>query len=167
MQRHTSGKYTEIAFVKGAGNSGMPTEYQFTDKMVEAGKTYFYYLEDINIAGKKTKSDIIKVVVPLATPAPKTFLLLQNFPNPFNPETWLPYQLPEIVPVIIRIYDQKGRIVRTLDFGYQQAGSYMTKDKAAHWDGKNQHGERVSSKVYFYQLKAGAFSAVRKMTILK
>jgi flagellar hook assembly protein FlgD len=80
---------------------------------------------------------------------------------------WIPYQLVENVSVTIRIFDQKGKIIRTLDFGNQQAGSYMTKGKAAYWDGKNEYGECVSSGVYFYQLKAGKFSAVRRMTIIK
>jgi hypothetical protein len=103
----------------------------------------------------------------LEPPIPSKFALLQNFPNPFNPERWIPYQLADTAPVTIRIYDQKGKIIRTLDFGNQQAGSYVTKDKAAYWDGKNEHGERVASGVYFYQLKAGKFSAVRKMMIIK
>ena len=166
----SSGNYTEIAFVEGARNAGMPTDYQFTDKKAEPGKTYFYYLEDIDIAGEKNKSGIIKVVLPPAKfvgAIPSKFALLQNFPNPFNPETWLPYQLAESAPVSIRIFDPKGRIVRTVYFGEQQAGSYRTKDKAAYWDGKNDYGERVSSGVFFYQLKAGKFSAVRKMIIIK
>ena len=165
-----NGKYIKIGFVHGAGSSAMPNEYEFADEEAEAGKTYFYYLEDIDIAGEKNKSEIIKVVVvPTAQPVlpiPSKFVLLQNFPNPFNPETWLPYQLAETVPVSIRIYDPKGRIIRTMYFGEQQAGSYTTKDKAAFWDGKNDFGEHVASGTYFYQLEAGKFSAVRKMIII-
>ena len=101
------------------------------------------------------------------TVLPSRTALLPNFPNPFNPETWIPYQLAETTPITIRIFDQKGQIIRTLDFGNQQAGNYATKDKAVYWDGKNDCGERVSSGVYFYQLQAGKFSAVRKMTIIK
>ena len=166
-----NGKYIKIGFVYGAGNSAMPNEYEFADKEAEAGKTYFYYLEDVDIAGERNKSEVIKVVVVLTTkpvmPIPSKFTLFQNFPNPFNPETWLPYQLAETVPVSIRIFDQKGRIIRTMYFGEQQAGSYTTKDKAAFWDGKNDFGEPVSSGTYFYQLEAGKFSAVRKMIIIK
>jgi hypothetical protein len=148
----------------------MPTDYQFTDKEVEKGRTYFYYLEDVDVAGERSKSKIIKVVIPPAKPEPpipSKFALLQNFPNPFNPETWLPYQLADMAPVTIRIYDPKGQLIRALHLGNQQAGSYVTKDKAAYWDGKNEHSERVASGVYFYQLKAGKFSAVRKMIVIK
>jgi len=162
--------YTRIAFISGAGNSAMPNDYQFTDKKVEQGKTYFYYLEDIDVAGERSKSKIIKVIIPPAIPATlvqSKFELFQNFPNPFNPETWLPYQLAESVPVTIRIFDLRGRIIRTLDFGNQQAGGYVTKDKAAYWNGRNDCGEHVSSGLYFYQLKAGEFSAIRKMVIMK
>ena len=166
------GKYTEIAFVRGAGNSGMPIDYQFIDEKIEAGKTYFYYLEDIDIAGEHNKSDVIKIVVPevVVPPAkliPRKFLLLQNYPNPFNPDTWLPYHLAKDAPVTISIYNAKGQLVRTLNLGNQKAGIYVTKYGAAYWDGKNLTGESVSSGVYFYHLRAGDFSAVRRMMSLK
>jgi len=98
---------------------------------------------------------------------PSKTLLLPNYPNPFNPETWIPYQLAEESHVRIRIYNTIGQLVRTLDFGRQEAGVYTLKDKAAYWDGKNALGRRVASAVYFYQLQAGDFIAVRKMTVLK
>lgn len=162
--------YTEIAFVKGAGNSGMPHDYQFTDKEVEAGKTYFYYLEDIDITGEEDKSRIVEVAISSAKPPllmPSKCALLQNFPNPFNPETWLPYQLAEDAPATIQIYDQKGQLIRALNLGNRPAGIYLTRAKAAYWDGKNTHGERVSSGMYFYTLQAGEFSATRKLVITK
>jgi hypothetical protein len=93
--------------------------------------------------------------------------LLQNYPNPFNPETWLPYVLAEKAPVIIRIYDIKGLLVRELDLGIQQTGVYFGKEKAAYWDGKDQLGRTVSSGIYFYTLTAGDFQATRSMVILK
>jgi len=161
------GKYTKIAFVDGAGNSAMPRDYQFVDKKAEAGKTYFYYLEDIDIAGEKSKSDIIKVVVPPAKLIPKEFRLFQNYPNPFNPETWIPFDLAADANVTIRIYDVKGQLVRQLDLSNQKAGSYLDKEKAAYWNGKDQLGQSVSSGIYFYMLKAGDFVATRRMVILK
>jgi len=98
---------------------------------------------------------------------PTRNLLLQNYPNPFNPETWIPYQLSEASPVSVSIYDTTGKLVRTLSLGYQSAGFYNSRDRAAYWDGRNNIGERVSSGLYFYILKAGDFSATRKMLILK
>ncbi len=93
--------------------------------------------------------------------------LLQNFPNPFNPDTWLPYQLAQDAPVTIYIYNAKGLLICTLHLGYQPAGRYMTKDNAAYWDGRCSLGEKVASGVYYYTLQAGEFSATRKMVILK
>jgi hypothetical protein len=161
------GNYTKITFVPGAGSSAMPNEYQFTDKNVETGKIYFYYLEDVDVAGEKNRSKIIKVVVPPAQPIPKEFRLLQNFPNPFNPETWFPYELAADAPVSIYIYNIQGQLVRRLNIGKQKAGSYITKDKAIHWDGKNERGENVASGSYWYRLRAGEFNATRRMVILK
>ena len=93
--------------------------------------------------------------------------LLENFPNPFNPETWVPYQLSEKSRVRLTIYNLRGIIVRDINLGIQDAGFYTARSKAAYWDGKNEIGERVSSGIYFYQLKANKFSAMRKMIILK
>jgi hypothetical protein len=93
--------------------------------------------------------------------------LLQNFPNPFNPETWIPFKLAEGGKATITIYDIHGRLVRTLSLGYVSAGVYQTKAKAAYWDGRNETGERVASGVYFYRLQSGKFSATRKMVVLK
>ena len=93
--------------------------------------------------------------------------LFANYPNPFNPETWIPYQLSKPSDVTITIYDVRGRVVRVLKLGHQAAGTYRSRSKAAYWDGKNKFGESVASGVYFYTLKAGDFSATRKMLIRK
>ena len=98
---------------------------------------------------------------------PETTALLPNFPNPFNPDTWIPYQLKESANVVIRIYNVSGQLVRILDTGYRQPGFYIDKMDAAYWDGRNEPGERVASGVYFYQLQSGKFSATRKMLIIK
>ena len=98
---------------------------------------------------------------------PETTALLPNYPNPFNPETWMPYQLSKPTDVALTIYDIKGRVVRALDLGHQRAGVYQTRDRAAYWDGRNQTGEPVASGVYFYTLTAGDFTATREMLILK
>ena len=93
--------------------------------------------------------------------------LLANFPNPFNPETWIPYQLAKPTEVTITIYAVNGQIVRTLALGHQPAGIYRTRSRAAYWDGRNAFGEPVASGVYFYTLTAGDFTATRKMLIRK
>ena len=97
----------------------------------------------------------------------KRTALLQNFPNPFNPETWIPYQLAGDAPVTLTIYDQSGYVVRTLEFGNQSSGSYESQAEAAYWDGRNEDGEVVTSGVYFYQLRAGDYTALRRMVMLK
>ena len=93
--------------------------------------------------------------------------LLQNYPNPFNPETWIPYQLSQDSPVSVSIYDATGQLIRTLSLGIQSAGFYNSGGHALYWDGKNAFGEPVASGVYFYTLKAGEFTATRKMLIRK
>ena len=90
-----------------------------------------------------------------------------NFPNPFNPETWIPYQLAKDAEVTLHIYSVNGTLVRTLILGHQAAGLYQNRSRAAHWDGKNEFGESVASGVYFYMLTAGDFTATRKMLIRK
>ena len=98
---------------------------------------------------------------------PRQSLLLQNYPNPFNPETWIPYQIREPAEVVIRIYNLRGQLVRTLDLGHTKAGFYLGRSRAAYWDGLNYSGEKVASGAYFYQIEAGDFSATRKMLIVK
>ena len=97
----------------------------------------------------------------------KRTALLQNFPNPFNPETWMPYRLASDVAVSIQIYNVQGQLLRELNLGEQKAGGYLTRDTAAHWDGRDDAGEAVSSGVYFYTLQAGAFQTTRRMLVLK
>ena len=97
----------------------------------------------------------------------KRTALLQNFPNPFNPETWIPYTLAHDADVAVHIYDVEGKLVRQLDIGQQQPGSYLSRERAVYWDGKDQLGASVSSGVYFYTLKADEFSDTRRMVILK
>ena len=98
---------------------------------------------------------------------PKETALLSNYPNPFNPETWIPYQLAEPTDVTLHIYSVNGALVRTLELGHQIAGTYHSKNRAAYWDGRNEHGESVASGMYFYTLTAGNFTATRKMLIQK
>ncbi|MDE0297185.1 MAG: cohesin domain-containing protein [Candidatus Poribacteria bacterium] len=103
----------------------------------------------------------------LATLNPKETLLLPNYPNPFNPETWIPYHLASDSDVVITIYDVNGMLVRQLNQGDQQAGFYTDKGRAAYWDGRSVRGESVASGTYFYQLHTRNFSAMRRMVIVK
>ena len=103
----------------------------------------------------------------LASLIPEKTALLANYPNPFNPETWIPYHLAKPSNVQITIYDTRGSIVRQLNLGHQREGYYTNRSRAAYWDGRNDVGERVASGVYFYQLQTENLSSVRKMLILK
>ena len=106
-----------------------------------------------------------QLLMPLSVPTQTA--LLPNYPNPFNPETWIPYQLVEPAAVQLTLYAVDGRLVRTLDLGHRSAGIYQSKSRAAYWDGRNELGEPVASGVYFYTLTAGEFTATRKMLIRK
>ncbi|MFH1860884.1 MAG: C25 family cysteine peptidase [bacterium] len=98
---------------------------------------------------------------------PEKNTLLQNYPNPFNPETWIPYSLNRQCYVAIKIYNLSGQLIRTLDIGTRDAGGYISRERAAYWDGKNTDGEEVASGVYFYQLHAGDEICTGKMVVLK
>ena len=101
------------------------------------------------------------------TGIPMETVLLPNYPNPFNPETWIPYDLAEDAEVKIHIYNLKGETVRQLSLGFQGAGTYRTRSRAAYWDGRNAVGEPVASGIYFYTLRTGQIKATRQMVILK
>ena len=98
---------------------------------------------------------------------PEKTQLFANYPNPFNPETWIPYELATDTHVKITIYNTQGVVIRTLQFGHQSAGYYTGRDRAAYWDGRNALGEQVASGLYFYQLETDEMSLMRKMVILK
>ena len=108
-----------------------------------------------------TLEELIAYEIPAVTE------LLRNYPNPFNPETWIPYHLSEDADVNLTIYGINGEVVRDIDVGHQIAAKYDTRAKAIYWDGRNRFGEQVASGIYFYHLNAGDFSGTRKMVILK
>ena len=103
----------------------------------------------------------------IATARPEKTQLLANYPNPFNPETWIPYELAADTDVRITIYTAQGVVIRTLQLGQQSAGYYTDRERAAYWDGRNALGEQVASGIYFYQLETDEMSSMRKMVILK
>ena len=111
--------------------------------------------------GIKNLEALLRLLIPEET------ALLANYPNPFNPETWIPYQLAESAEVTLTIYDMNGEMIRRLRLGHQSAGMYQSRSRAVYWDGRNQLGESVASGLYFYTLTAGEFTATRRMLILK
>ncbi len=137
----------------------IPTKQQVQKWLREAQK--------LNLTDPAFQRGIVVLENLLKALTPKETALLPNYPNPFNPETWIPYQLAEPTDVSISIYTANGKLVRKLDLGHQPVGIYESRSRAAHWDGKNAQGEPVASGVYFYTLKAGDFSATRNMLIRK
>ena len=132
---------------------------------VEAWIAEAHLADDGSIAFRQGIANLQNLLTSLVIP--KETALLANYPNPFNPETWLPYQLAAPAEVTLTIYDMNGGVVRRLDVGHQAAGMYRSRNRALYWDGRNDHGEFVASGLYFYTLKAGEFAATRKMLIRK
>ena len=125
---------------------------------------------DLQLADARTRAIPVNLVgerVSMTELFPEKPMLLQNYPNPFNPETWIPYQLSTDSDVVISVYDANGKRVRHLDLGYQHVGTYITRGRAAYWDGEDVYGQPVASGLYFYEIRAGTFSATRKMVIAK
>jgi hypothetical protein len=98
---------------------------------------------------------------------PKVSKLLANYPNPFNPETWIPFQIKQGGTVTLTIHDVSGQLVRRLDLGFRAPGYYLSKHQAGYWDGTNDSGEKVASGLYFYTIRAGEFRSTRKMSLRK
>jgi hypothetical protein len=148
----------------GTAKIGDVFEVSFSDLSGKFGADSIHYAvteRDIQLGRIALGNVVIYAAIPNRTQ------LLQNWPNPFNPETWIPFKLKEASDTSITIYDVHGQVVRQLNLGYIPAGVYQTKSKSAYWNGTNDMGERVASGVYFYHLQAGEFSASRKMVILK
>ena len=98
---------------------------------------------------------------------PEQTRLLPNYPNPFNPETWIPFELSQDSKVLVTIYDLAGTPVRNISVGYLQAGSYVSQSRAIYWDGETDTGERVASGTYFYTLRTEGYTSTQKMIVLK
>ena len=143
--------------------------YTVTIQVTDNGPNKAYTRITVTIEATEPEPDPPGNAPSVETPPvlPETTALLSNYPNPFNPETWIPYQLAKPAEVTLTIYDIRGRVVRTLRLGHQPAGFYQNRSKAAHWDGRNHLGEKVATGVYFYTLKAGDYTATRKLLIRK
>ena len=124
-------------------------------------------VQSLEIKNPIMKRGIMVLEQLLISLTPTETRLLPNYPNPFNPETWIPYRLADDAFVTLTIYDGAGQVVRRIDVGHQTAAAYESRSKAIYWDGRNEIGEPVASGVYFYHLSAGAYSATRKMLIVK
>lgn len=169
----------DLIVVAKAVDSQAPVDSQAAPMLAQNPHDFSFTAEDVqqwiqaaqNVGADPQTIAILERLLAVGTrmvqPIPEKTALLANYPNPFNPETWIPYQLAQPAEVAVFIHTAKGALVRTLPLGEMPAGVYQSRARAAYWDGKNAHGEPVASGVYFYTLKAGQFTATRKMLILK
>ncbi len=151
------------------GAAGAPTLFgmQLTVAQIDRLQEQIDLLIATNDRSPAALRTLIYLQQLLVTARPEKTLLLANYPNPFNPETWIPYELATDTNVKVTIYNTQGVVIRSLQLGHQSAGYYMGRDRAAYWDGRNALGEQVASGLYFYQLETDAMSLMRKMVILK
>ena len=157
-----------VAGAMGTGGAAPSAQQQTLEGLTATDvKHWLLQAQHLDLTDATSQRGILMLQQLLAALIPKETSLLPNYPNPFNPETWVPYQLSEPAAVTLHIYAVDGRLVRTLALGHQPAGIYQSKNRAAYWDGRNQVGEPVASSVYFYTLTAGEFTATRKMLIMK
>jgi len=153
--------------VHGEGTTDVFHTYEFVDSAPPAADVVYYYLRQVDLDGSASRSDVIEVVfAPAASEqrlVPTVSALAQNYPNPFNPETTIQFDLSEGAAVSLTIYDVTGQAVRTLIGGeFVSAGSYSLL-----WDGRSSYGVQVASGVYFYELRAGEYNSMMKMTLLR
>ena len=167
------GRSTEKKFtvdLSALGNAGAPSlsslDLKDTPTRAEV-QAWLREAKQVNLKDPEFQRRILELEQLLVALTPKESALLANYPNPFNPETWIPYELATDTNVQLTIYNTQGVVVRTLQLGQQSAGYYTGRDRAAYWDGRNALGEQVASGIYFYQLETDTMSALRKMVILK
>ena len=158
----------KVAGAIGGGAAG-PSQHPQTLAMFTPAdvQNWLSQAQQLNLTDTTSQRGILFLEDLLAALTPKETVLLPNYPNPFNPETWIPYQLSKPADVTLTIYAVDGTVVRTLALGHQPIGTYQGKSRAAYWDGRNALGETVASGLYFYTLTAGDFTATRKMLIRK
>ena len=160
----------DLVLVAGAlGNAAAPSAHLQTLEMFTAAdvKLWLTQAQQLDLKGATAQRGILFLGQLLAAMIPKETALLPNYPNPFNPETWIPYQIAKAAAVTLTIYDASGQVVRQFALGHQPAGMYQNRSRAVYWDGKNGFGEPVASGAYFYTLTASDYSATRQMLILK
>ncbi len=159
----------EIIANRDPGAAGAPTLFgmKMSAAQIDSLQEQIDLLIAMNDRSPAALRTLIYLQQLLVTARPEKTQLLANYPNPFNPETWIPYELATDTDVRLTIYNTQGVVIRTLQFGHQSAGYYTGRDRAAYWDGRNALGEQVASGLYFYQLETDEMSLMRKMVILK
>ena len=161
----------DLVFVAGAigGGGAAPSAYSPELSNISAAdvERWLALAQGLGIGDANFQRGIRFLEGLLAALTPKETTLLPNYPNPFNPETWIPYRLAQEAEVAITIYDTRGTPVRQLALGNQAAGYYAERGKAAYWDGRNEDGEAVASGIYIYQFRSGDYAASRRMVIVK
>ena len=160
----TTSPAAPIARRKHRPFAAIPMSVYITPKTIQKWIDIAHTADDGSLTFRRGIANLQALLVMLT---PNETVLLPNYPNPFNPETWMPYRLAEAADVTLTIYDTRGTPVRRFDLGHQSAGYYTDRTKAAYWDGHNDSGESVASGVYFYQFRAGDYTALRRMVILK
>ena len=150
---------------QGIGGAAAPPARGIDSSTIEAWIEEARLVDDGSIAFRQGIANLRYLLA--SRIIPQETALLANYPNPFNPETWIPYQLATPAEVAVTIYDMNGGAVRRLEVGHRPAGMYQNRSRALYWDGRNQHGESVASGLYFYTLKSGEFTGTRKMLIRK
>ena len=148
----------------GKSITDLNLQYRFVDTDVIEEQTYTYEVVSLFPNDVEIRSESVTATI---KPIIRSTKLFPCYPNPFNPETWIPFQVTDAVNVKIDIYNVSGQLVRSLNVGRVERGKYVSKEKAAHWDGEDNLGQKVASGMYFYTLQAGEFAATRKMVILK
>lgn len=153
--------------IPGEGTTDVFRTYEFVDADAPVAEVVFYYLRQLDLDGTATRSETLQIAfAPTAVQQsmlPTATALAQNFPNPFNPETNIRFDLSGAASVSVTVYDAAGQVVRTLVAGqFMEAGTYSLT-----WDGHNAAGQMVGSGIYFYELRAGSFTSMKKMTLLQ
>ena len=159
----------KVAGVIGGG-AAAPSAWHLSPEAIPTRADVEQWLsqaQHLNLTDATSQRGVLFLEQLLVSLTPKETALLPNYPNPFNPETWIPYQLAEPADVTLTIYAANGVVVRKLALGHQPVGIYQDKNRAAYWDGRNALGEPVASGVYFYTLTASEFTTTRKMLIRK
>ena len=154
-----------VTMAFGETVAGAPATVNLSQLSPETVQQWLSAVKQLNLTDPTSQRGIRFLEHLLLVLTPKETALLTNYPNPFNPETWIPYQLGTAADVTLRIHAMDGTLVRRLSLGHKGVGVYQSRSRAAYWDGRNQLGEPVASGLYFYTLSAGDFTATRKMLI--